>query len=148
MEQKLNDLQEQIDKFRYALKPLSNYGKDLDPLFGKPFVNSTLEQLNKNLEELYGLKGRLRKSLIGKRAHLGVKAPLGNIGLPEFILHLHTLWTGLLDRSLKQSYDGINGRKQFLEFLGDCRNSVHPRLSYETLDNGLTKYLRELKKSC
>ena len=60
-------------------------------------------------------------------------------------MHLHTLWTGLLDRSLKQSHDGINGRKQFLEFLIDCIEPVHPKLRYQTVDNGLTKYLRELK---
>ncbi len=62
-----------------------------------------------------------------------------NPGLQKWMENMLYLWTKILGRSLENKADGINGRKQLLEFAMDCMELVHPALEYHTLDNMLRK---------
>ena len=58
----------------------------------------------------------------------------------------------MLGRTLEQKNDGINGRKQFLEFLLECLKPIHPTLADGpivdgTVDNALKKFVKKHKTS-
>ena len=68
----------------------------------------------------------------------------------EFIKHMWMIWHEILGRTIEQKYDGINGRKQFLEFLVDFLEPIHPtliegQLIDGTVDNALKKFQKNLK---
>ena len=95
----------------------------------------------------------MRSSTIGRSVKAGDNTPMGNPELQEFIKILYSFWHDILGRALIQKYDGINGRKQFLEFLIECLKPIHPSLVVDqiiqdgTVDNALKKYQKSLKSS-
>lgn len=145
IEAELVELQNAADRFSYALKPLMSWEEGFDMFFDNFPVQKTLSDTKSNLDVIMSLKEKLRSSTVGDIARLGDHRPIGNPEFHQFIKLLWELWHDLLGRTIVQKYDGINGRKQFLEFLIDCLEPIHPSLEHGTVDNALKKFQKSLK---
>ena len=150
IEEEIEQLTNAAERFSYYLKPMTRWDDNYNHLFDNQPVHKLINETYSNLTEIMSLKEKLREGVIGQLAKLDDNRPLGNLGLHEFINMMWTLWHCFLGRSVIQKYDGINGRKQFLEFLTDCLTPVHPKLveGYFVdgpIDNALKKFQRNLK---
>ena len=149
-EDKLEKLTMAAERFEYFVNSFDECGDEFNQFFDGYAFKQTLSDTKANLEDIKNLKTKLRSSTIGKIAKLDDHRPMGNLGLHEFVKLMWTFWHDLLGRSIVQKYDGINGRKQFLEFLVDCLEPVHPTLVEGhvidgPVDNALKKFQRNLK---
>lgn len=146
VEQKITPLINQANKLKYYTDKLLELGEAIDIIFEEPSVIQLLEDTTQNLQQLSQIREQLRNSWIAETSKVGVKAPVGNPGLKPFIATSRALWTVQMNRNFTQTYDGINGRKQFLEFLIDCLEPLDPSLKFDTVDNALKKQLANWKK--
>ena len=149
-EDKLEKLIKATERFECFVNSFDDYGDEYNQFFDGFAFKKTLSVTKANLGDIKCLKRKLRSSAIGMIAKLDDHRPMGNPGLHEFVKLIWTFWHDLLGRSIVQKYDGINGRKQFLEFLVDCLEPVHPTLVEGhvidgPVDNALKKLQRNLK---
>lgn len=150
IEKEIEQLTKAAERLSYYLKPMTLWDENYNQFFDNQPVHKLINETNSNLTEIMSLKEKLRGSVIGQLAKLGDHRPLGNLGLHEFIKIMWDFWHNFLGRTIVQKNDGINGRKQFLEFLGDCLEPVHPKLVEEhfidgPIDNALKKFQRSQK---
>jgi len=149
-EEEIDKLVNAANRFSYVLRPMAEWEEGFDQLFDNQPIQKMLQDTKSNLDEIIKLKEKLRSSAIGKLAKLGDSNPIGNLGLHEFIKHMWAFWHDFLGRTIIQKRDGINGRKQFLVFLVDCLEPIHPTLVEGhiidgTVDNALKKFQKSLK---
>jgi len=151
-EKELEKLISAANRFRYVLKPMAEWGEGFDNFFDNQPIQKLLCDTMVNLDEIATLKDKMRSSTIGKLAKLDDHRPMRNLGLHEFIRQMWNFWHDVLGRTVVQKYDGINGRKQFLEFIVECLEPVHPTLIEGPMvdgpvDNALKKFQKNLKPS-
>jgi len=150
IEKEIEQLVSAAERFSYYMNPVIQWGDNYDMFFHNQPVQKMLHETKANLDEILTLKDNFRASAIGKLAKLDDHRPMGNLGLHEFIKIMWMFWHDCLGRTVVQKYDGINGRKQFLEFLGNCLEPIHPKLVEDhfvggAIDNALKKFQKELK---
>ena len=149
-EEKLEKLIKAADRFEYSLKLFDDCDAEYDQLFDGYGFKQKLNETKANLDEIKTLKEKFRASTLGKHARLDDHRPIGNPGLHAFIKLIWIFWHDMIGRTIEQKFDGINGRKQFLEFLVDCLKPIHPTLVDGHMidgpvDNALKKFQKNLK---
>ena len=148
-EDKLEKLIKAAGRFEYFVNSFDDCGDEYNQFFDGYTFKQTISDTKAKLDDIKNLKEKLRSSTIGRIAKLHDHRPMGNLGLHEFVKLMWNFWHEFLGRSIVQKHDGINGRKQLLEFLVDCLEPIHPTLVDGhvidgPVDNALKKFQRNL----
>lgn len=146
IDKKLSEINKQVEVLSYHLNSIKDYKGLLDIVIGTG-SSELVSETQESLRNVTQLKSRLREGQFGSMTQLGNKSKVGNLGLLPFIQINYFLWHSVLNRTIKQKYDGRSGRKQFFSFLRDCMRIIHPALSYERLDYALKDAQRNNKVS-
>jgi len=106
-------------------------------------INFSIE----NLKQLQNLSSIFLSLPGAKISSYGKKAPMGHPGLQEWVRSIFLIWIKILNRSIENPNDGINGRIHLLDFMYDCREPLHPLLEHDTLDSMLRKVQKQYASS-
>lgn len=104
-------------------------------------INSSIE----NLKQLQNLNASFLSLPAAKISSYGKQAPMGHPGLQEWVRMIFLIWTKILNRSIENPKDGINGRIHLLDFMYDCREPLHPLLEFDTLNSMLRKVQKSMQ---
>lgn len=135
-----NELPQKIDIYEFFLSLLSYANLDVKE------HTDAFNSLIKASEILKQLPDKISHSPFAKSLEFNKAAKVTNWALYIWVENLYAYWVNGLGRTIRNSNDGINGRKPLLEFLLFCIEPLHEAIEYDTLDNMLRKVQRDVKK--
>lgn len=143
--QKLRDVLPKPDSALFQLIKSADNIENLD--LESKNVDYFFEQLNAALLTLEKLHEIFPSTALGQLTKIGSKSPNGNTALRIWIIGLHDIWTGILNRNFV--YDGTNGQNgaaRFTNFAFEALLPLHEAIEHSQVEYAVRAF-RELPEN-